>query len=157
MEEKLKKIRLSLKKTQKEMSSLLGLGEITWQNYERGISKPKIETLKKLAKLGFNINWITSINNDNENMLNENVEENSLNQSIQNISLNKSLIFNTLLNGMRNIYHNANLSRLGNNYIENKAFEMTINIISVAKDNNDAIKMIQLLLNQEKQDVASKF
>ena len=51
MEEKLKQIRLSLKKTQKEMSALLGLGEITWQNYERGISKPKLETLDTTSSM----------------------------------------------------------------------------------------------------------
>ena len=151
MKEKLKQIRMKLNKTQKEMSALLGLGEITWQNYERGISKPKIETLEKLAKLGFNINWVTS--SDNKDMLSTNVEEGKINLLTDDKVLNKTLVFNMVLNEMKNLYKNYNPSKLSHNYIENKTFEMTMNIISVAGNNEEAIKMIKLLLNQEKQSL----
>lgn len=148
MEEKLKKIRLTLKKTQKEMSSLLGLGEITWQNYERGISKPKLETLEKLGKLGFNINWITSIDDDS----NGEVEESLINR-LANTSVNKTNVFNTLLNELRLLYENESLEDKPQNYLEDKAFEMAINVSSMAQNDNDAVKMIQLLINQEKESL----
>ena len=43
------------------------------------------------------------------------------------------------------------------NYIENKTFEMTLNIVSMAQDNNEAVKMIQLLINQEKENIDKYF
>ncbi|MGN0929041.1 MAG: helix-turn-helix domain-containing protein [Alphaproteobacteria bacterium] len=157
MEEKLKQIRISLGKTQKEMSAYLGLGEVTWQNYERGISKPKLKTLQKLADMGFNINWITS---NDDNMLKENefniktnVEENQFIASTSSLSINKSKIFNMILNEMRLLYENVDLSNKEQNYLENRAFDMTINILSMARNDNDAVRMIKLLLNQEKENI----
>ena len=148
MKEKLKQIRQSLNKTQKEMSSFLGLGEITWQNYERGISKPKLETLEKLSRLGFNINWITS--NDDDNMKTEKVLEDS--NGFNNIaSINKAKIFNMLLNELKILYENIDISSKTQNFIENKAFDMTLNISNIAKNDNEALSMIQVLLNNEKE------
>lgn len=148
MKEKLKQIRQSLNKTQKEMSSFLGLGEITWQNYERGISKPKLETLEKLSRLGFNINWITS--NDDDNMKTEKVLEDS--NGFNNIaSINKAKIFNMLLNELKILYENIDISSKPQNFIENKAFDMTLNISNIAKNDNEALSMVQVLLNNEKE------
>lgn len=151
MKEKLKKIRAKLGKTQKEMSTLLGLGEITWQNYERGISKPKLETLKKLNDYGFDINWMTS---DDDNMLIENkgqVEEKIF--AVDSSPVNKSKIFNMLLNEMKLLYEDVDLSDKDQNYLENRAFNMAMNITSMAQNDIDALRMIKLLLNQEKENI----
>jgi transcriptional regulator with XRE-family HTH domain len=56
----LRQLRKTLGKNQREMSAYLGLGEVTWQNYELGISSPKAETLRILEQDGFNPNWIIS-------------------------------------------------------------------------------------------------
>lgn len=151
MREKLKEIRAKLGKTQKEMSALLGLGEITWQNYERGVSTPKLETLKKLNDYGFDINWITS---DDNNMLisnKENVEENM--SPVVSPRVNKSKIFNILLNEMKLLYENVDLSDKEQNYLENKAFDMYMNIAEIAQDDIEALRMIKLLVNNEKQNI----
>lgn len=158
MKEKLRLIRISLNKTQKEMSALLGLGTITWQNYERGISKPNLKTLQKLTDLGFNINFLTS---DDESMfLKDKIKVNQENKVEENLfivstssSINKSKIFNMILNELRLLYENVNLSNMEQNYLENRAFDMTINILSMAQNDTDAVKMIKLLLNQEKENV----
>lgn len=55
---RLKKVRESLGKTQKEMASLVGVALRTWQNYEEGIHKPSSKVMEVLAKLGFSANWI---------------------------------------------------------------------------------------------------
>ena len=151
MKEKLKEIRTKLGKTQKEMSALLGLGEITWQNYERGISKPKLETLKKLSDYGFDINWITS---DDDSMLVENkgkVEENI--SADASSAVNKSKIFNILLNEMKLLYQNVDLSNKEQNYLENRAFDMSMNIASIAQNDIEALRMIKLLVNHEKENI----
>ena len=47
--ERLKEIRKSTKKTQKEVSMYLGIAERAYQNYEYGNREPNLDTLKKLA------------------------------------------------------------------------------------------------------------
>lgn len=55
---RLRAIRERLGDTQKNMSRRLGLGENTWQSYERGLSYPDAAVLEKLASFGFNGHWI---------------------------------------------------------------------------------------------------
>ena len=101
MEERLKQIREDLGKTQKEMSAFLGLGEITWQNYERGISKPKLTVLEKLSSIWYNISWITTgIGSMNSLQVCENIQSNFQNTA----DIDKTKIFNLLLNELENIY-----------------------------------------------------
>lgn len=52
--ERLKQLRKKSGKTQIEVADLLGIGRITYQNYERGLSIPNGETILKLSKL-FNV------------------------------------------------------------------------------------------------------
>lgn len=158
MEEKLRLIRVELAKTQKEMSTLLGLGTITWQNYERGISKPNLKTLQKLTDLGFNINFLTS--DDEPMFLKDKIKQSQDNRVEEasfitppSSSINKLKIFNMILNEMRLLYENVDLSNKEQNYLENRAFDMTINILNVAQNDTDAIRMIKLLLNQEKGNI----
>ncbi|MBD5398781.1 helix-turn-helix transcriptional regulator [bacterium] len=158
MEEKLRLIRVELAKTQKEMSTLLGLGTITWQNYERGISKPNLKTLQKLTDLGFNINFLTS--DDEPMFLKDKIKQSQDNRveeasfiNLPSSSINKLKIFNMILNEMRLLYENVDLSNKEQNYLENRAFDMTINILNVAQNDTDAIRMIKLLLNQEKGNI----
>lgn len=56
--QRLRDLRAALGETQKSMSSRLGLGETTWQSYERGLNKPGAETLEKVAALGFSVDWL---------------------------------------------------------------------------------------------------
>lgn len=55
---RLRAIREALGDTQKIMSKRLGLGENTWQSYERGMSHPDASVLEKLASFGFDGHWI---------------------------------------------------------------------------------------------------
>ena len=147
MEERLKKIRENLGKTQKEMSSLLGLGEITWQNYERGISKPKLAVLEKLSSMGYDISWITT---GIGNMMSAQVFENSQPIFSNNANnIDKSKIFNLILNELENIYSEQNLSSKPKNFLSIRAFEMTMNISNLADDNTTALNMAKLMLIDE--------
>ncbi|MFN2334961.1 MAG: helix-turn-helix transcriptional regulator [Wenzhouxiangellaceae bacterium] len=56
--DRLKTVRLQLNKTQREMSSLLGIGKNSWQNYESGRQQPGSAVVRALAQLGFDANWI---------------------------------------------------------------------------------------------------
>jgi transcriptional regulator with XRE-family HTH domain len=60
--DRIKEVRIFYGKSQKEMSRYMNLGMITWQNYERGETSPKCETLNALSRDGFNINWILTGN-----------------------------------------------------------------------------------------------
>lgn len=150
MEKRLKKIRENLKKTQKEMSAFLGLGEITWQNYERGISKPKIATMEKLASLGYNISWITT---GNGAMFTSDVKETSKSNFESNNDIDKLKIFNLLLNELENIYSEEDLKSKPHGFISTRAFEMTINITNLADSNATALNMIKLMLLEEKNKI----
>lgn len=55
---RLEVVRRELGKTQKMMSSSLGLGASTWQRLEAGLNAPSGETLLKIAELGFNPGWV---------------------------------------------------------------------------------------------------
>ena len=56
--DRLKIIRETLGKTQKEMSALTGISYRTWQNYEDGVNNPGWDACEALVKLNFNANWI---------------------------------------------------------------------------------------------------
>lgn len=56
--ERMKFIRESLGLTQRGMGARIGISYRTWQDYETAKSYPNSKTLKQLAKLGFNVNWI---------------------------------------------------------------------------------------------------
>ncbi len=147
MEERLKKIRENLKKTQKEMSAFLGLGEITWQNYERGISKPKLATMEKLALLGYNIAWVTT---GNGSMFVSDVHENTQANFETGASIDRAKIFNLLLTELENIYSEDELKSKPKNFISMRAFEMTMNIANLADSDATAINMVKLMLIEEK-------
>lgn len=147
MEERLKKIRENLGKTQKEMSAFLGLGEITWQNYERGVSKPKLAIMEKLALLGYNIAWVTT---GNGNMFASNVKEINESKFATNNTIDKSKIFNLLLNELENIYTKEELKSKKHNFISMRAFDMTMNIVNLADSDMTAINMVKLMLIDEK-------
>lgn len=146
MEERLKKIREDLGKTQKEMSAFLGLGEITWQNYERGISKPKLVVLEKLSSIGYNISWITTgIGSMNSSQVFEKTQSNF--QS--NTDIDKSKIFNLLLNELENIYPKDILKNKPHNFLSLRAFDMAMNICNLADDNMTAVNMVKLMIIEE--------
>jgi transcriptional regulator with XRE-family HTH domain len=58
VQERLKSVRETHGKTQKEMAILLGISPRTWQDYEGGVNVPGWKVLEGLARLQFNVNWI---------------------------------------------------------------------------------------------------
>lgn len=56
--ERIKTVRESLSKTQKEMAELLGISISAMQIYEGGKSVPGGVVFEKLANLGYNANWL---------------------------------------------------------------------------------------------------
>ncbi len=56
--ERLKQIRESFKKTQKEIAGDVSVSVQMWQAYEAGKSVPGGNVLEALARMGFNVNWI---------------------------------------------------------------------------------------------------
>ncbi len=55
---RLKRCRMVLGKSQKEMSEALKLGEASWQRYENGINKPGYDVLDGLIELGISPDWL---------------------------------------------------------------------------------------------------
>ena len=55
---RLREVRKSYGRNQKDMSRYLGLGEVTWQNYELAKTTPKTETLRMLEDDGYSSAWI---------------------------------------------------------------------------------------------------
>lgn len=51
-------MRKTLDMTQKELSSFLGIGLRTWQNYEEGVHDPSLKVLEGLTRLGVDANWL---------------------------------------------------------------------------------------------------
>lgn len=56
--ERLKKVRAYTGKSQKDISSALGISTRTWQIYEEGGSVPGGKVLEGLANIGIDINWL---------------------------------------------------------------------------------------------------
>lgn len=56
--ERVKKIRETLGKTQKDMAAAIPISYRTWQNYEDGVNSPNWDVCEALVKLGFNANWL---------------------------------------------------------------------------------------------------
>ncbi len=153
MEERLKQIREDLGKTQKEMSAFLGLGEITWQNYERGISKPKLAVLEKLSSIGYDISWITTgIGSMNSLQVCENIQSNFQNTA----DIDKTKIFNLLLNELENIYSEEILKNKPHNFLSLRAFDMAMNICNLADDNTTAVNMVKLMIIEEQNHIGKQ-
>lgn len=60
LNEKLKKAREHLGKSQKEMADLVGGGYRSWQGYEQGTNYPGGKVFQSLSDLGFNASWFFS-------------------------------------------------------------------------------------------------
>ncbi|HAT50780.1 MAG: helix-turn-helix transcriptional regulator [Nitrospirae bacterium] len=58
MKDRLLQVRKHLGETQRGVSQRLALGANSWQVYEQGKSEPGSDLLRKLANLGFDVNWI---------------------------------------------------------------------------------------------------
>lgn len=58
LNDRLKNIRETLGKSQKEMANDVGVSVTAWQNYESGGQCPGGKVLEALARLGFDINWL---------------------------------------------------------------------------------------------------
>ncbi len=58
-DKKLQKIRRTLKLSQEEISSQIGISYRAYTSYERGDRKPSLDFLGKLVeKFGINLNWL---------------------------------------------------------------------------------------------------
>ncbi len=58
IESRLKKIRITLGKTQSQMAKILKVGKATMQNYEYGSSKISTSVVQRLKDLGFDSSWL---------------------------------------------------------------------------------------------------
>lgn len=58
--ERFKKIRLSLGKSQPDMSVCVGISRNVWQTYELGKSTPGTQVYQALLAMGFSVNWLIS-------------------------------------------------------------------------------------------------
>ena len=55
---RLKAMRKTLNKSQKEMARTLDLSLRTWQNYEEGIHDPSWKVVASIAEMGFSVDWL---------------------------------------------------------------------------------------------------
>ena len=58
LNQRLKKAREAIGKSQKDLATALGIGLRSWQGYEDGSNVPGGSVLEGLVRLGFNANWI---------------------------------------------------------------------------------------------------
>lgn len=74
---RLKELRISAKKTQKELATFLGVDRTTYTKYETGVSEPNLETLSRLANY-YNVSIEYLIGISKEVSTNETVDTNEL-------------------------------------------------------------------------------
>ena len=152
MKERLKKIREDLGKTQKEMSALLSLGEVTWQNYERGVSKPKMALLEKLSQMGYSIRWIMFGDGTmHKDQVAESTEYSDFSDGRAMTSgdgVNVERIFRGILDEFQEIY-SKQLSRLPKNFVEIRAFRKTMEIARLADNELTAFELINKAIKNE--------
>jgi transcriptional regulator with XRE-family HTH domain len=55
---RLKQVRKSLRKSQKEMAEYIDISFQAWQGYEVGKNEPGSKVIEALTKIGFNANWL---------------------------------------------------------------------------------------------------
>ena len=56
--ERLKKARVCLKKSQKDMATYLGINYRTYENYEKSLNAPSWEACEAFTRKGFDANWL---------------------------------------------------------------------------------------------------
>lgn len=57
--QRLRQIRQDMDLTATAMAERVGLGDRkSWENYERGSSTPRVETLSHIAAMGIDLNWL---------------------------------------------------------------------------------------------------
>ena len=150
MKERLKKIREELKKTQKEMSALLGVGDATWQNLERGISNPRSDILKKLDDMGFSMSWIMlGVGNMYKDEVAEEAEYGNFSRSLNGTSeVNPEKVFRGFLEEFQRIY-DKQISKLPKNFVEIIAFKHTMEVVRMADDLVMAMNLMQKIADSE--------
>jgi transcriptional regulator with XRE-family HTH domain len=138
----LRRIRKALGKSQKEMSAHLGLGEITWQNYELGVSSPKAETLRVLEQYGFSSNWILSGVGDMMRGA-TGVEESPARSQADRIGgIDRQKIFVIVLKALGD----ARPGKLGEE-VAAEAFRITDEILSAAETAPEALERAEKIIN----------
>ena len=150
MKNRLKQIRDNLGKTQKEMSTLLGLGEITWQNYERGVTSPKADILKKLDDMGYSMSWIMlGVGSMLKDSVAEDTEYADFSGGMSGVSgVNSEKVFRALLEEFNSIYAKQ-LSKLPKNFVEITAFRKTMEVIKMANNPVSAFDIMQKIVKHE--------
>lgn len=56
--ERLVQVRKTRGMSQKQIAAWVSVNEKTWQHYEAGSTEPKVSSLRRLADMGFDLNWI---------------------------------------------------------------------------------------------------
>jgi transcriptional regulator with XRE-family HTH domain len=155
--ERLREIRKYYRKSQRDMAAALGIGIITWQNYERGVNLPKISTLSKLADI--DVNWILT----GRGKMLKSFETTGSGDSVGEEyparkappALDHNAIFHLLLNELRAIYAGSDLPGRGDDHLAAKASGATFQIMSVAESESDAHKMCVFFIEQERAQAAA--
>ena len=131
-----------------EFARSLGLGDITWQNYERGISSPNSGVSNIVgAKLGINLNWLA--HGDGE-MCNPGVMEDGAPGFRPDKAIDEDKLFRLLLFGLRDAYSGLDPARLPYaDYAEITAHRLARRIADMAESNAGAHKAALEFLDME--------
>ncbi len=136
--DRLRTIRRDLGMNQKEMSLHLGLGESTWQNYERELNIPGGEVLSKIAALGYNTDWIiTGMGPIRGNMIREG--------SVQN-NFDLKWVEKTFDEILSNKFPNSALPTSLKPFVQNHS----VKIMKLATNPDEAIGMIKMIIDDFK-------
>lgn len=149
---RMRQIRESYGKSQKDMAKYFGLGEITWQNYERGQSEPKCDTLKMLRRDGFNLNWVMNGHGAMKDEIASEPygisEEGRKFSSPKGRSAVKEKIFNMVVDEIC-----GSPTKLSTQQIATAAYRIAEDAMLLAADEAGAIRVAQYLLEREIGDI----
>jgi transcriptional regulator with XRE-family HTH domain len=147
-----RQIREHFGKNQIEFARELGLGDITWQNYERGKSRPTSSTLNAInRKLNINLNWLSfgmgAMFND---AAAASVMENPAAGIAQAKRIDEDKLFRLLLSGLNEIYAGVGDDRLPEaDYAALRAHALCRRIVEMTENNVAAHKAATEFLEME--------
>jgi transcriptional regulator with XRE-family HTH domain len=154
---RLRRIRAEYGRTQKEMSAYLGLGDITWQTYERGLSSPKSEVYSMLERDGWNTRWVLTGKGGMKFASSEqayDLNETSTPDFPGTRNVNARRLFDIIFDHISEA--DGNYGSRNSKELASRAFDLTEQVLAIAGSDTEAAKVLQTLLERDANDGREK-
>lgn len=149
--ERLKKARVSIGKSQKQLSRELRLGDSTWQNYELKKSFPNVNILDKLERMyDIDRNWLLDGTGEMKKSLRAEkayavMEAPAFGMSGAG-SVNGRKLFDMAFAAL---YESAGRKNSTPGETAGRAFRITEKILMSARTESEAVEMLELIIDEE--------